>query len=166
MNGTASVDEFRVDIDLETAQRSATEARDRLLELRERYDLSRWEYARTVRIAPTERAHSHPVLTLNGFHNADEDAFLSTYLHEQIHWGLDLHREEETERAIEKLRDAYPDAHRGLPETGDDEYTTYLPPRRELAGDIRGGRVHRSRAGGGGGSPVARLLVDLPHHDG
>ena len=126
MNGTASVDEFRVDIDLETAQRSATEARDRLLELRERYDLSRWEYARTVRIAPTERAHSHPVLTLNGFHNADEDAFLSTYLHEQIHWGLDLHREEETERAIEKLRDAYPDAHRGLPETGDDEYTTYL----------------------------------------
>ena len=85
-----------------------------------------WEYTRTVRVAPLERAHSHPVLTLNACHIGDEDAFLSTYLHEQIHWGLDLHRKDETACAIAQLRATYPDAHRGLPETGDDEHTTYL----------------------------------------
>ena len=126
MNGARPVGQFRVEIDLETAQRTAKEARDLLLELRERYDLSKWEYTRTVRVAPLERSHSHPVLTLNVYHARDEDAFLSTYLHEQIHWGLDLHREEETTHAMAQLRATYPDAHRGLPETGDDEYTTYL----------------------------------------
>ena len=53
-------------------------------------------------------------------------AFLSTYLHEQVHWGLDLHREDEAAHAIARLRAIYPDAHRSLPETGDDEHTTYL----------------------------------------
>ena len=120
------MNEFNVDTDLETAQRQAEAARDLLRGLREQYDLSGWEFTRTVRIAPLEVPHSHPVLTLNPLHIADEDAFLSTYLHEQIHWGLDLHREDETARAITRLRASYPDAHRGLPETGGDEHTTYL----------------------------------------
>ena len=120
------MDEFKVEIDLETAQRDAQAARALLRGLRERYDLSRWEYTRTVRIAPLEVPHSHPVLTLNAKDIRDEDAFLSTYLHEQVPWGLDLHREDETAHAIARLRAIYPDAHRSLPETGDDEHTTYL----------------------------------------
>ena len=98
MNGTAPMNDFNVEIDLETAQRDAEAARDLLRGLRERYDLSDWEYTHTVRIAPLEVPHSHPVLTLNAMDVRDEDAFLSTYLHEQIHWGLDLHREDETAR--------------------------------------------------------------------
>ena len=120
------MDDFDVVIDLETARRDAETACQLLRGLRERFDLSKWEYTRKVRIAPLEVPHSHPVLTLNARDVRDEDAFLSTYLHEQIHWGLALHREDETARAIARLREIYPDAHRDLPETGDDEYTTYL----------------------------------------
>ena len=120
------MDDFDVVIDLETARRGAEAARQLLHALRERHDLSQWEYTRKVRIAPLETPHSHPVLTLDTKDIQDEDAFLSTYLHEQIHWGLDLYRQDETARAIARLRGNYPDAHRGPPETGGDEYTTYL----------------------------------------
>ena len=124
--GAGAQGSLDVELDLETARRDAEAARQLLRRLRERHDLWQWEYTRKVRIAPLEVPHSHPVLTLNARDVRDEDAFLSTYLHEQIHWGLDLHREDETARAIARLRDVYPDAHRGLPETGADEYTTYL----------------------------------------
>ena len=124
--GAGAPGSLDVEMDLGTARRDAEAARQLLRALGERHDLSQWEYTRRVRIAPLELPHSHPVLTLNARDVRDEDTFLSTYLHEQIHWGLDLHREDETARAIARLRDIYPGAHRGLPETGADEYTTYL----------------------------------------
>lgn len=119
-----------IEIDLSEAQRGAEAARDLLLALRERFDLSRWEYTDRIRIAPLERPHSHPVLTLNSRYvlqaEPDEDAFLCCYLHEQIHWGLTLHRMNETAVAIAKFGEVYPDAHTGPPETAEDQRSTYL----------------------------------------
>ncbi|MCR9212184.1 MAG: hypothetical protein NXI13_00590 [Proteobacteria bacterium] len=64
-----------------------------LFKLHDRYDLSRWEYTKKVRIAPYEIPHSHPILTLNSQYaigpGADEDLILATYIHEQLHWALD-----------------------------------------------------------------------------
>lgn len=122
-------DDFAVEIDLSQAGRNAEAARDLLLALRARYDLSGWEYTRSVRIAPLERSHSHPVLTLNTRHLAadpgSEDAFLSVYLHEQIHWALSVHRKDEMARAISSFKAAYPGFHCGAPETADNEQSTY-----------------------------------------
>lgn len=123
-------DYFTVEIDLAQSRRHAEAARDLLLALRARYDLSGWEYTRSVRIAPLERSHSHPVLTLNTRHLASDpdgrDTFLSVYLHEQIHWALSIHRKEETARAIGSFKAAYPGFHSGPPETADNEQSTYL----------------------------------------
>ena len=122
--------EFTIELDLSTAHRSAESARKLLLELRSRYDLSPWEYTPKVRIAPLERPHSRPVLTLNGRHaisrTRNEDAFLSTYLHEQIHWALGIHRTDETVRAVDAFRQLYPDAHTAPPATAANNWSTYL----------------------------------------
>jgi hypothetical protein len=78
-----SVDD--VAIDLSATQKASEHVRTILLKLRQDYDLSLYEYARQVRIAPGEIPHSHPVLTLNT-RIAEDAALLSAYLHEQMHW--------------------------------------------------------------------------------
>ena len=78
---TQSVDD--VTIDLSATQKAAEDVRTMLLKLREDYDLSLYEYARQVKIAPGEIPHSQ--LTLNTRIREDA-ALLSTYLHEQMHW--------------------------------------------------------------------------------
>ena len=121
-----SREDFLIEIDLELGQQRADAARRLLVNLRDQHDLTSWEYTPKVRIAPFEVPHSHPVLTLNARLVEDEDAFLATYLHEQIHWALALHREEETDLAVERLKVLYPDAHTAFPETTQNEYSTYL----------------------------------------
>jgi hypothetical protein len=76
-----------VEIDLTEARRAAEEVRALLGALRERFDLSPFEFTRAVRVAPGEIPHSHPVLTLNTMTRRDED-LLAVYLHEQMHWAL------------------------------------------------------------------------------
>ena len=118
--------DLAIEIDLELGRERADTAKGLLVDLRARYDLSTWEYTMKVRIAPFEAPHSHPVLTLNARLVEDEDAFLATYLHEQVHWALTLHRRKETEFAIEQRRDCYPNAHTVFPETARSEPSTYL----------------------------------------
>jgi hypothetical protein len=81
-------DEFRIDIDVEYAQREAERVRDMLAALRRRHDLARYEYTSLVRIAPGSKTFAHPVLTLGNRFADTEDMLLSTYLHEQMHWYL------------------------------------------------------------------------------
>jgi hypothetical protein len=79
---------FRIDIDVEHAQREADRVRDMLGALRRRHDLSRYEYTSIVRIVPGSATFAHPVLTLGNRFADSEDMLLSTYLHEQMHWYL------------------------------------------------------------------------------
>jgi hypothetical protein len=79
---------FRIDIDVEHAQREAARVHDMLAALRRRHDLSRYEYTRVVRIVPGGDTFAHPVLTLGNRFAENEDLLLSTYLHEQMHWYL------------------------------------------------------------------------------
>ena len=80
--------EFRIDIDVEHAQREAERVRDMLAALRRRHDLARYEYTTIVRIMPGGDTFAHPVLTLGNRFAENEDLLLSTYLHEQMHWYL------------------------------------------------------------------------------
>ena len=79
---------FRIDIDLAHAEREAQRIRDWLGALRQRHDLTRFEYTRLVRIVPSGPTHSHPILTLGTRFSETEDLLLATYLHEQMHWYL------------------------------------------------------------------------------
>jgi hypothetical protein len=81
-------EEFRIDIDIEHAQREAERVRGMLAALRRRHDLSRYEYTTIVRIMPGGDTFAHPVLTLGNRFAESEDLLLSTYLHEQMHWYL------------------------------------------------------------------------------
>ncbi|MEM7544703.1 MAG: hypothetical protein AAF367_04135 [Pseudomonadota bacterium] len=123
-------DRFSVEIDLRLMQTHVRAAQDLLEALRAKHDLRRWEYTKHVRIAPFEIPHSHPVLTLNSRYavdgGRDEDAFLSVYLHEQIHWGIVMHRDAEVEQAILRLMPMYPDAHTSEPDSASDAHSTYL----------------------------------------
>jgi hypothetical protein len=81
-------DDFRIDLDLEHARREGERVRDLLAALRRRHDLARYEYTTLVRIVPGGDTFAQPILTLSNRFADSEDALLSTYLHEQMHWYL------------------------------------------------------------------------------
>jgi len=83
-------------------------ARDQLLRLHERYDLTRWQFTNRVAINHLEIPHSHPVLTLNAHWLRDDLAALSTYLHEQMHW-FSLSSTGDFAIAGRELRERYPE---------------------------------------------------------
>lgn len=95
-----------------------------LLALLGRYDLSRWRFTSTVHIERGVIPHSHPILTLNTRHLDDDGLLLSTYLHEQLHWFLEG-RLEGAMRAIEALRQRYPQPPVGYPAGAEDEFSSY-----------------------------------------
>ena len=80
--------DFRIDIDLDEAERAAARVREWLTSLRQRHDLARFEYTRHVIIVPAGKTYSHPILTLGTRFAETEDHLLATYLHEQMHWYL------------------------------------------------------------------------------
>lgn len=81
-------DPFRIDVDLDHAQREGERVRIMLEALRRRHDLARYEYTTIVRVVPGGDTFAQPVLTLSNRFADTEDALLSTYLHEQMHWYL------------------------------------------------------------------------------
>ncbi len=78
-------DHVDIEIDLNPARQSAERIRDMLIALRQRFDLSPFEYCRQVRIAPTHIPFSHPHITLSSFVFNDL-GLTAMYLHEQMHW--------------------------------------------------------------------------------
>ena len=125
----SSRDDIEIEIDLASVQAAAARVCDMLTGLRQRYDLSRFEYTRKVRIAPTEMPHSHPVLTLNTSFVRDEVALLSAYLHEQLHWYLTWHsksRPSDWETLFAQLRARYPQVPAASAGGAQDEFSTYL----------------------------------------
>jgi hypothetical protein len=120
--------DIEVVLDLDSVHRNAERTRDRLLDLRRRFDLARFEYTRRVRIAPLEIPHSHPTLTLNGFAR-DDLGVLTTYLHEQMHWYVVWYSHIEAVQWHEiwrALRARYPDVPAGKPEGAADAFSVYL----------------------------------------
>lgn len=114
--------------DFTAVRRGAERVRDMLLGLRQRHDLSRLEYTKQVRIAPTEIPHSHPRLTLNTW-IGDEIGLLSTYLHEQMHWYVTWYSHTHAaqwDALFARLRERYPNVPVGGSDGGHDQFSTYL----------------------------------------
>ena len=122
-------DDFRIDIDLDHARREGDRVRDMLAALRRRHDLSRYEYTTLVRIVPGSDTFAQPVLTLGNRFADTEDALLSTYLHEQMHWYLWYLGTPERDMVapfMDELVRRYPDAPTEPPEGARGYDATYL----------------------------------------
>ncbi len=124
----AHVADVRIDIDLDVAEREAERVKLWLKALRQRHDLSRFEYTRHVRIIPASSTYSHPILTLGTRFTETEDHLLATYLHEQMHWYLYLLGGPDYDPIapfFDNLVRRYPDAPTQLPEGARNYEQTY-----------------------------------------
>src|SRR5262249_15839937 len=122
-------DSFRIDVDLEHAQREGERVRALLEALRRRHDLARYEYTRLVRIVPGSDTFAHPILTLGNRFADSEDLLLLTYLHEQMHWYLWLLGTPDHDPVapfFDELVRRYPEAPIGLPDGARNYESTYL----------------------------------------
>jgi hypothetical protein len=113
------------------------------------YDLAMWTFTRSIVIDEKSIPHSHPILTFHTRHLKDDELFLSTYVHEQMHWFLGQHSTQ-ADAAVKELKLLYPKIPVGFPEGSEDErgnYThllvIYLEYRadRELLGELRARQV-------------------------
>jgi hypothetical protein len=100
---------------IELATNSPTEqrAKDQLERLFKEHDLSRWSFTKKIRIEERARPHSHPVLTLNTRHVANDGLALSGFVHEQIHWFL-AGKPKDFRKALADVNVLYPDAPEAL----------------------------------------------------
>lgn len=120
--------DVRIDIDLDVAEREAERVKSWLKSLRQRHDLSRFEYTRHVRIVPASSTYSHPILTLGTRFTETEDHLLATYLHEQMHWYLYLLGGPDHDPIapfFDELVRRYPDAPTQLPDGARNYDQTY-----------------------------------------
>jgi hypothetical protein len=123
-------DTFRIDVDMDEAQRAAERVRGWLVALRGRHQgLARYEYTRHVRIVPASATYSHPILTLGTRFAESEDHLLATYLHEQMHWylwRLGGHDHDPVQPFFDELVRRYPKAPTRLPDGARNYEQTYV----------------------------------------
>ena len=114
-----------VNIVLASGSTREVEAKEQLERLLVRHDLDTLIFTRTVRIKSQVIPHSHPVLTLNTRHIADDERQLATFVHEQLHWYLD-DQPQALQHAITDLRKLCPEVPVGAPSGARSEHSTYL----------------------------------------
>jgi len=122
---TAILGQVRLEITLKQGTPGEARTREQLQRLLDAYDLSPWIYTKSIVIDEKAIPFSHPVLTLHTRQAKDDDLFVSTFLHEQLHWFL-MERSEATALAIADLRRLFPTVPAGGTAGARDEESTYL----------------------------------------
>jgi hypothetical protein len=114
-------------VSIQTSHDSPQEqqAKAELERLRKQYETTKYTFTSRVVTEYDAVPHSDPVLTLNTQHFEQDEAVLSTYVHEPIHWFLDA-REGQTKAAEEDLKKLYPDSPAGGDEGAHDLESDYL----------------------------------------
>lgn len=88
-------------------------------------DLDRYMFSPDAIVDETvQPPHSHPVITLNTRDNNSPELVLSNFVHEQLHHFLQA-RDPELERAVEELKQIYPNVPVGFPDGANSEFWTY-----------------------------------------
>ena len=88
------------------------------------YDLTKWIQTKSIVFDETTIPHSHPVLTLHARHVKDDGLFLSTFIHEQMHWWLAKHKKQ-TAAAMRDLKAIYTTLPVGYPDGADSLEASY-----------------------------------------
>ncbi|MEM6813773.1 MAG: hypothetical protein AAF600_05195 [Bacteroidota bacterium] len=111
-------------IGIENQTRKEELTRVKLTRVLEEYDVQKWIFVDTLRIAEREIPHSHPILTLNTRPQSDL-SLLSVFIHENIHWFLE-EKKEATDKAMDELKVLFKNVPVGYPEGAKSEHSTYL----------------------------------------
>jgi hypothetical protein len=115
-----------IEISLKNNTEKEIQTKKKLLDLINRYNLSKWIFTQKVLIDEQVRIpHSHPVLTLNTRYMNDDLRMLSVFVHEQIHWHEEGHAEQR-DKAIKELESIFPVIPTSSPEAARDRNSTYL----------------------------------------
>jgi hypothetical protein len=102
------------------------QAKAQLERLVTKYDLSPWLFTKDIDINEKEWIpFSHPKLTVNHRYLDNDNAQLSTFLHEQFHWWEDQ-KQKNFESAIAEFKMLYPEVPVGKAGGAKDTYSTYL----------------------------------------
>lgn len=88
------------------------------------HDLSPWIQTRSIVFDEETIPHSHPVLTLHTRHLDDDGLFISTFIHEQMHWWLGNHPRQ-TALAIRDLKARYKTLPVGYPDGANSLQASY-----------------------------------------
>ena len=115
-----------IEIQLHDGNKAEKQGEQMIQEFLKKYDLSKYIFTKKIIIQSRAIPHSHPVLTLNTRQIDQPDKYLSTFIHEQIHWFFDGANSKNTDKfvaAIKKLFPIIPDSKNG---GAKDEYSTYL----------------------------------------
>ncbi len=114
-------------IAIETAHGSEAELQTKaeLEGLLDDYDLGRFTFTTRVVVDEDAIPHSHPVLTVHARHLGDSPMLLSTYVHEQLHWGVNTNVPAR-DAVLAELRRRYPIVPVGGTEGASDEESTRL----------------------------------------
>ena len=142
------------DFDIRLARGSEREqaAANQLQRLIDTYDVSNFTFTYSVVIREGDVPHSHPLLTINTLHLADDASALSVFLHEQFHWQGAAYAAE-VNAAVEDLKTLYPDA----PKSGGDSRNTYVHL-------IVGLQEYRATASLFGRAEAQRVIARKPHY--
>lgn len=100
--------------------------KQQLLNLIQKYDISKWIYTDSIHVEDGMNVipHSHPVLTLNTRHIKDDELLLATFIHEQFHWYLDL-MPKESKAIYQELIKIFPQVPNTFPAANSDKESTY-----------------------------------------
>jgi hypothetical protein len=96
----------------------------KLTQVLEEYDVNKWIFTDTLKIAERSIPHSHPILTLNTRPTSDL-GLLSVFIHENIHWFLE-ENEVQAKLAIETLKLKFQNVPVGKRKGARSEFSTYL----------------------------------------
>jgi hypothetical protein len=111
---------------LKTGTTVEQQKKEQIERLAAAYDLKKFTLTREVMVDEGARAHSKPVLTLNGRYLENDDAALSVYLHEQAHWALARYRGPALRQLFQDLKAAFPGLPVDPPQGSGDERDSYL----------------------------------------
>lgn len=120
----------KADIVIKTAKGTTREEKGKQLlqDIIEHYKVQEYFYTDKIFIEEGAIPHSHPVLTLNTRLIDNKDAFLSSFIHEQIHWYLSQSQlKEKLQKFIVFAKKQYPQIPVGKKQGGArDNYSSYL----------------------------------------
>lgn len=107
------------------AKKREEQTRKQLRQLLSEYDLDPWIFTREVKVEAGVIPHSHPILTIDADNLDDDNRLLAVFLHEQIHW-FEEQNDKAKDRAIEDLKEMYPNPPDHEKVGTRSEYSTYL----------------------------------------
>lgn len=126
LSATAFAKSPDIEIQLHDGNKAEKQGQQMIQDFLKKYDLSKYIFTKKIIIQSMAIPHSHPVLTLNTRQIDQPDRYLSTFIHEQIHWFFVGANSKNTDKFVESIKKHFPKIPDSQNGGAKDEYSTYL----------------------------------------